>query len=318
MSGSNGIKKNVILGVTGSIANFKAVELVGQLKKNKFNVNVIMTPTALNFLTPLPFKSQTGNLVVTDNHIKSENEAKSDAELDLVEQADIMVIAPATANTMTKLSKFFRVKVFFDLVRKMDGDGEIDIALPDELKPILEEFTVESVKPEEKVDELFDFIKGITSLGCSHDIRKECLNQILGALKAQEYAPLIKNLSIDRSCFVGPMGPAKEILNIYNDSSRYIMGDLREALYQLLKAMADNALCRAVWHLKPETKLLIAPSQAGEMWKSEGMKKDVACLREQGVYFIGPEEGFMGGTYDRAGRFWKVDEIAVMAAKLVQ
>ncbi len=94
--------KNILIGVTGSIACYKALEIVNQLSKDGYNVNVVMTNSATKFVTPLSFETLSSNTVVTemfslDGHEKVEH-------IELAKQADIFVIAPASANIIGKVA----------------------------------------------------------------------------------------------------------------------------------------------------------------------------------------------------------------------
>ena len=94
--------KNIVLGVTGGIAVYKACEVVSRLKKLNANVDVIMTEGAEEFVTPLTFQTMSKNVV----HRKMFNEITSyDVEhISLAQKADIILIAPATANTIGKIA----------------------------------------------------------------------------------------------------------------------------------------------------------------------------------------------------------------------
>ena len=94
--------KNIILGVTGSIAAYKAAELASQLTRQGCDVRVVMTADALRFITPLPFKTLSRHPVVTD--LYDEDEGWKPAHIELADQADLLLIAPATANTIAKLA----------------------------------------------------------------------------------------------------------------------------------------------------------------------------------------------------------------------
>ncbi|PIE82358.1 MAG: bifunctional phosphopantothenoylcysteine decarboxylase/phosphopantothenate--cysteine ligase CoaBC [Chloroflexi bacterium] len=92
--------KRVLLGVTGSIACYKAVDFASKLTQAGAVVDVILTKSAEKFVTPLTFRSVTGNPVYSslwdlDDHVR---------HVTLGEMADLFVIAPATANTMAKLA----------------------------------------------------------------------------------------------------------------------------------------------------------------------------------------------------------------------
>lgn len=94
--------KTVILGVTGSIAAYKAVDIASKLTQRGLIVDVVMTRAATEFVTALSFRSITNRPVVTDMfELTSEFSVEHIA---LAERADIVVIAPATANTIAKLA----------------------------------------------------------------------------------------------------------------------------------------------------------------------------------------------------------------------
>ena len=94
--------KNVLLGVTGGIAAYKAADLASKLIKQHANVDVIMTENATKFVTPLTFESITHTRCVTDTFDRgSYYEVEHIA---LADKADVLVIAPATANCIAKLA----------------------------------------------------------------------------------------------------------------------------------------------------------------------------------------------------------------------
>jgi phosphopantothenoylcysteine decarboxylase len=94
--------RNVVLGVTGSIAAYKAAELTSQLTKQNCSVHVVMTADALRFITPLAFKTLSRNPVVTD--LYDEEEGWKPTHIKLADEAELLLIAPATANTIAKLA----------------------------------------------------------------------------------------------------------------------------------------------------------------------------------------------------------------------
>ena len=99
---TNGQQRMVVLGVTGGIACYKAVELVRLLVKNGFKVRVIMTRGAMEFVTPLTFQALSGNPVATETFsLTQESEI---GHINLADSADLFVIAPATANVIGKLA----------------------------------------------------------------------------------------------------------------------------------------------------------------------------------------------------------------------
>lgn len=93
--------KKVLLGVTGSISAYKALELVRHLTKAGAEVRVIMTQGAERFVTSLTFETLSGNVVLTE---KSENWHSDHNHIGIAKWADAFIIAPATANSINKLS----------------------------------------------------------------------------------------------------------------------------------------------------------------------------------------------------------------------
>jgi len=96
------MSKNIILGVTGSIAAHKAADIASQLTKAGCDVRVVMTADALRFITALPFKTLSRHPVVCD--LYDEEEGWKPAHIELADQADLLLVAPATANTIARLA----------------------------------------------------------------------------------------------------------------------------------------------------------------------------------------------------------------------
>ncbi|AFS78694.1 bifunctional phosphopantothenoylcysteine decarboxylase/phosphopantothenate cysteine ligase [Gottschalkia acidurici 9a] len=94
--------KNIVLGVTGGIAVYKAVDIVSRLKKLGANINVIMTNSSTKFVTPLTFQSMSQNHVTVD--MFEEPKQWEIEHISLASKADIFLIAPATANIIGKVA----------------------------------------------------------------------------------------------------------------------------------------------------------------------------------------------------------------------
>ncbi len=94
--------KTIVLGITGGIAAYKATDIASQLTREGARVEVVMTESATRFITPLTLRSITGRPVITDMF---EPAAEYSLEhIALAEAADVVVIAPATANTIARLA----------------------------------------------------------------------------------------------------------------------------------------------------------------------------------------------------------------------
>jgi len=96
------MSKNVVLGVTGSIAAYKSAELASQLTRQGCEVHVVMTADALRFITAVSLKTLSRHPVVAD--LYDEEEGWKPMHIQLADEADLLLIAPATANTIAKLA----------------------------------------------------------------------------------------------------------------------------------------------------------------------------------------------------------------------
>jgi phosphopantothenoylcysteine decarboxylase/phosphopantothenate--cysteine ligase len=95
-------KKTVLLGVTGGIAAYKMANVASSLVKMGFNVHVIMTENATNFITPTTFETLTSNKCITDTFDR--NFQFEVEHISLAKKADVVLIAPATANVIGKMA----------------------------------------------------------------------------------------------------------------------------------------------------------------------------------------------------------------------
>lgn len=94
--------KTIVLGVTGSIAAYKIASLASALKKLEADVHVLMTKNATNFINPITFETLTGNKCLVDTFDR--NFQFSVEHVSLAKLADVVMIAPATANVIGKLA----------------------------------------------------------------------------------------------------------------------------------------------------------------------------------------------------------------------
>ena len=96
--------KNIVLGVSGSIAAHKAVDLASQLSKEGHRVDVVLTRDAQEFVKSLPFRTLTRRPVVTSLYDEDDTGV---THIRFADNADLMLVAPATANTIAKLANGF-------------------------------------------------------------------------------------------------------------------------------------------------------------------------------------------------------------------
>lgn len=95
-------KKRILLGVSGSISAYKAADLTNELTKHGFEVDVLMTKNSQAFITPLTLQSLSKRTVHTD--VMQEAAPEKINHIELAREADLLIIAPATANIIGKLA----------------------------------------------------------------------------------------------------------------------------------------------------------------------------------------------------------------------
>ena len=93
---------NIVIGITGGIAAYKACDIVSYLKKDGFNIDVIMTKNACEFITPLTLETLSGNKVITDMFERPDH--REVEHISLARKADLFLIVPATANILGKVA----------------------------------------------------------------------------------------------------------------------------------------------------------------------------------------------------------------------
>ena len=96
--------KNILLGVTGGIAAYKSTYLVRLFKKQGANVQVLMTPSSKDFVTPLSLSTLSNNPVLSDFFDPKDENKLWNNHVELALWADIFLIAPATSNTLSKMA----------------------------------------------------------------------------------------------------------------------------------------------------------------------------------------------------------------------
>ena len=131
--------KRILLAVSGSISAYKAANLTNQLTKLGYDVHVLMTKAATDFITPLTLQVLSKNAVHLD--VMTEENPKSVNHIELAKKADLFVLAPASANTLAKLANGLADNMV----------TAIALALPAEtpklIAPTLKEVGYEEIEP---------------------------------------------------------------------------------------------------------------------------------------------------------------------------
>lgn len=116
---------NILLAVTGSISAYKAADLTSQLTKLGHQVKILMTPAATAFITPLTLQVLSKQAVLVE--VMTEGDPKQIQHIDLGKEADLFLVAPASANTIAKLAHGFADTIVTSTA----------LALPSEVKKFL-------------------------------------------------------------------------------------------------------------------------------------------------------------------------------------
>ena len=133
--------KSVLLGVTGSISAYKACDLARLFIKAGANVHVVMTPSAERFVSALTFEALTRNAVLTES---SESWSSALNHIDIGKKCEVFVIAPATANTLNKLSKGIADNILTQTA--LAFKGEMIVAPAANTQMLANHYTVGSLK----------------------------------------------------------------------------------------------------------------------------------------------------------------------------
>jgi phosphopantothenoylcysteine decarboxylase / phosphopantothenate---cysteine ligase len=170
--------KKIILGVTGCIAAYKACYLIRELKNRGAEVRVVMTPSALQFVAPLTFSTLSGNPVIVNIFPESQENGTemSTWHIDYVQWADLILLAPATINTVAKIAHGFADNALTTLVAA--ARSPVVIVPAADVDMYLNKVTSENIK---KLEELGYFVvraeegelaSGLSGLGRMADIYK--------------------------------------------------------------------------------------------------------------------------------------------------
>src|SRR5688572_8496080 len=118
--------RQVVLGVTGSIAAYKAADITSKLTKAGAEVHVVLTHDAQKFITPLSFKTLSRCAVITN--LYDEEEGWKPTHIRLADEARLLLIAPATANTVAKLALGLADDALSCIALALNPDAKILIA----------------------------------------------------------------------------------------------------------------------------------------------------------------------------------------------
>ena len=254
--------KNILLGVTGGIAAYKSAEIVRHLKKSGASVRVVMTKSAEEFITPLTLQALSGNRVSTEL-LDAEAEAAM-GHIELAKWADGILIAPATANTLARISSGRGDDLLSTVTLAFDG--------PVSLAPAMNQAMWLDKRTQENLEKLIQQDFGICGPGSGEQACGDIgLGRMLEPLEILE----IFSLSFSKGAMLGKSilitaGPTQEPIDpvrfITNRSSGKMGYSLAEAA---IESGAKVTLISGPVNLKPPSNCnLVEIKTAKEMYES--------------------------------------------------
>ena len=254
--------KNILLGVTGGIAAYKSAEIVRHLKKSGASVRVVMTRSAEEFITPLTLQAVSGNRVSTEL-LDAEAEAAM-GHIELAKWADGILIAPATANTIARLSSGRGDDLLSTVTLAFDG--------PISIAPAMNQAMWRDERTQENLNKLINNNFGICGPGSGE---QACGDIGLGRmLEPQEILEMFSS-SFDKGIMSGKRilitaGPTQEPIDpvrfITNRSSGKMGYALAEAA---IESGAQVTLISGPVNIEPPSNCnLVAIKTAKEMYES--------------------------------------------------
>lgn len=226
-------KKTVVLGVTGGIAAFKAAQLTSNLIKKGYDVEVIMTKNATEFITPLTFESLTKHNVMVSTFEKVAD--RSVKHISIAHRADVFCIVPATANVIAKiaygladdmLTTTFLAASCPKIVCPAMNTGMYENPITQRNMAMLREYDIELVDP------------GSGYLACG-DIGKGRLAELADIEDAIEMA-LFKEKPLQGKHVLISAGPTQEALDPVRFISNHSTGKMGIALAWVAKALGAD------------------------------------------------------------------------------
>ena len=256
------VNKNIILGVTGGIAAYKSAEIVRHLKKSGCSVRVVMTASAEEFITPLTMQALSGNRVSTEL-LDVEAEAAM-GHIELAKWADGILIAPATANTLARLSSGRGDDLLSTITLAFDG--------PIAFAPAMNQAMWRDHRTQENLDSLIG--NGFTI--CGPDSGEQACGDVgLGRMLEPIQILDIFSSLFDQGTLIGrnvliTAGPTQEPIDpvrfITNRSSGKMGYSLAEAA---IEAGAKVTLVSGPVNLDPPSNcLLVSVETANEMYEA--------------------------------------------------
>ena len=219
-------KKCVLVGVSGGIAVYKALDIISSLRNKNLDIRLIMTESATKFVTPLSFQSLSSNMVVTD--MFAEPKAYEIQHISLAKRADIVLVAPATANIIGKVANGIADDMLSTTI--MATKAKVIFA------PAMNTNMYENPIVQENINKLkklgYEFIEPATGvLACGDEGKgklakvEKIVDKVINALEDKEKDLLGKNILISAGPTISDIDPVRFITNRSTGKMGYVLAE---------------------------------------------------------------------------------------------
>lgn len=225
------MKKKIVIGVTGSIAAFKVVQLISDLTKMNYDLEVILTEAATKFVTPLSISALTKKKVYVDIF---DDEPDTITHIDIVKDADAFVIVPASANTIAKVA--------YGFADNMLTAAFLAATCPKLIAPAMNVHMYENMATQSNIQKCIDmgmiFIDPAVGMLACGDVGKGKLADNSDIIEMIQYAVCKKTLTGKK--VVVSAGPTQESIDPVRYITNHSSGKMGYAIAKAARNMGAN------------------------------------------------------------------------------
>ena len=236
------MKKKIVIGITGSIAAFKVVQLISDLNKMNYDLEVILTEAASRFVTPISISSLTKKKVYMDIF---DDEPDTITHIDIVKDADAFIIVPASANTIAKVAH--------GLADNMLTAAFLAATCPKLIAPAMNVHMYENIATQRNIQICKDmgitFVEPAVGLLACGDVGKGKLAEMSDIIEMIQYATCKKTL-VNKKVVISA-GPTQESIDPVRYITNHSSGKMGYAIAKAARNMgADVTLVSGPTNLK--------------------------------------------------------------------
>ena len=265
------MKKKIVIGITGSIAAFKAIQLISDLTKMKYDIEVILTESAAKFVTPVSISSLTKKKVYIDVF---DDDPGMITHIDIVKDADAFIIVPASANTIAKVANGF--------ADNMLTAAFLAATCPKLIAPAMNVHMYENIATQTNIQKCKDmgmiFVEPAVGLLACGDVGKGKLADNSDIIEMIQYVTCKKTLTGKK--VVISAGPTQESLDPVRYITNHSSGKMGYAIAKAARNMgADVTLVSGPTNIKkPYGVKVIDIKSADDMYHAMMNESDEASI----------------------------------------